>query len=87
MVLKILLEKLEEQMDNNTQQICKDALAMPPVEKAALIEKLFHSFDQERQGAIDQLWAEEAESRLDGFESGKISAKPFSAVLVELNTK
>ena len=74
-------------MGNNTQQIFRDALGMPPVEKAALIEKLFHSFDQEKQEAIDQSWAEEAESRLDGFESGKISAKPFCDVLAERNAK
>ncbi len=74
-------------MKNNAQQIFKDALAMPPMEKASLIEKLFHSFDQNRQDHIDQLWAEEAESRLDGFESGEITAKPFPAVLARLNTK
>jgi len=74
-------------MDNNAQQIFRDALAMPPVDKASLIEKLFLSFDQERQNTIDQLWAEEAESRLDGFKAGKITARPFSAVLAELNTK
>jgi putative addiction module component (TIGR02574 family) len=74
-------------MENNPQQIFKDALAMPPVAKAALIEKLFHSFDQARQESIDQAWAAEAESRLDGFESGEISAKPFSAVLAKINAK
>jgi putative addiction module component (TIGR02574 family) len=74
-------------MDNNAQQIFKDALAMQPVEKAALIEKLFLSFDQERQNSINQLWAEEAESRLEGFAAGKICARPFTAVLSELNAK
>ena len=74
-------------MENNTQQIFRDALAMPPVEKATLIEKLFYSFDQQKQEMIDQVWAEEAESRLDGFEAGKITAKPFSTVLAKLNTK
>lgn len=74
-------------MENNAQQIFKDTLAMPPMQKASLIEKLFHSFDQKQHDNIDQLWAEEAESRLDGFEAGEITAKPFSAVLARLNTK
>lgn len=74
-------------MENNAQQIFRDVLAMPPVQKASLIEQLFHSFDQNRQDNIDQLWAEEAESRLNGFEAGKITAKPFSAVIAQLNTK
>ena len=73
--------------EDRTQQIFTDALAMPPVQKAALIEKLFISFDLERQKEIDRLWAGEAEARIDAFESGKISARPFSAVLAELNAE
>ncbi len=74
-------------MENNSQQIFKDALAMPPVDKASLIEKLFHSFDKEKQQAIDQSWATEAESRIDAFENGKISSRSFSAILNDLNNK
>ena len=64
-------------MENNSQQIFKDALAMPPVDKASLIEKLFHSFDKEKQQAIDQSWATEAESRIDAFENGEL--KPLKS--------
>lgn len=72
-------------MRNNAQQIFNDALAMPPVEKAALIEKLFQSFDKDKDRSFDQNWAAEAESRIDGFESGKISAKFFKEVLADIN--
>ena len=74
-------------MEESVRRIFTDALAMPPVEKAALIEKLFTSFDQKRQTHVDQLWGEEAESRINAFDSGKISARSFSAVLAELNAK
>lgn len=73
-------------MKDNTR-VFDQALAMPPLEKAILIEKLFKSFDQENQKAIDQAWATEAESRIEAYEAGKISARPFEAVLQDLNKK
>ena len=73
-------------MKNNTQ-VFDQALAMSPLEKAVLIEKLFQSFDQETQKTIDQVWASEAESRIDAYKAGKISARPFEAVLHDLNKR
>ncbi len=69
-------------MKNNTQ-VFDQALAMSPLEKAVLIDKLFQSFDQENQKAVDQVWASEAESRIEAYEAGKISArlsKPYSTI-------
>ena len=73
-------------MKDNTR-VFEQALAMSPLEKAVLIEKLFKSFDQENQKAIDQAWATEAESRIEAYEAGKISARPFEAVLQDLNKR
>ena len=77
---------MENPMKDNTQ-VFDQALAMPPLEKAVLIEKLFQSFDQENQKAVDQAWATEAESRIEAYEAGKISARPFDAVLQDLNKR
>ncbi|MCI5125335.1 MAG: hypothetical protein D3925_12880 [Candidatus Electrothrix sp. AR5] len=64
----------EQHMKDRTQQIFTDALAMPPVQKAALIEKLFVSFDLDRQKKIDRLWAGEAEEKrqvvINGLQQG-----------------
>ena len=73
-------------MKDNTR-VFDQALAMSPLEKAILIEKLFQSFDQENQKAVDEVWATEAESRIDAYEEGKISARPFEAVLHDLNKR
>ena len=75
---------MEDLMEDNTR-VFDQALAMSPLEKAVLIEKLIQSFDQENQKAVDQAWATEAESRIDAYEAGKISARPFEAVLHDLN--
>ena len=71
----------------DNRQVFDQALAMSPLEKAVLIEKLFQSFDQENQKAIDQAWTTEAESRIEAYEAGKISARPFDAVLRDLNKR
>lgn len=42
-------------MTESTQQVFTQALRLSPIEKAELIEKLFHSFDSERQKEIDSL--------------------------------
>lgn len=49
------------------------AEALPPSERAELIEALMESLDQSDQ-AIEALWESEAEDRLAAFERGEIVA-------------
>ncbi len=73
-------------MENNIQ-LFDQALAMSPIDKAVLIDKLFQSFDTGQQQSIDKAWAVEAESRIDAYNAGKISARPFTEMLNDLNSK
>jgi putative addiction module component (TIGR02574 family) len=72
-------------MPNPMRQVLAEALALPPVDRAELIEELFISFDGADRKLLDQLWAEEAESRLDAFQRGEFSAKPTHEVFSRLN--
>ena len=56
------------------QEIFKEALCLAPMDRANLIEAFLSSFDKEKQKPIDALWAQEAESRIEAYDSGKISA-------------
>ena len=67
------------------RQVLTDALALPPIERAELIEELFFSFDQSHRKQLDQRWAAEAESRIDAFERGEFTAIPADDVFAELN--
>jgi putative addiction module component (TIGR02574 family) len=67
------------------QQVLFDALALPPIERAELIEELFFSFDQGNRQRLDQLWATEAENRIDAFELGEFAAIPAEEVFAKLN--
>lgn len=71
-------------MDNITQSVFKQALDLEPVARAELIEGLFHSLDPNREDWIDALWSEEAESRIAGYDAGKIMTHSLAAVLTRL---
>jgi putative addiction module component (TIGR02574 family) len=55
----------------------EQALALPPLDRAALVEGLLASLDQP-DAAIDELWA--AEDRIDAFEAGELEAIPAAEV-------
>jgi putative addiction module component (TIGR02574 family) len=53
---------------------------LPPIERAELIEDLLESFNNTHRKKIDELWAQEAESRINAYNSGQIEALPISKV-------
>jgi len=67
------------------RQVFTDALALPPIERAELIEELFFSFDQSHRERLYQLWAAESESRIDAFERGEFAAIPADVVFARIN--
>jgi putative addiction module component (TIGR02574 family) len=67
-------------MSERETQILKEALSLPPDERAALIEHLLASLDASARQHIDTLWAQEVEDRLDDFERGEITTIPAQGV-------
>ena len=63
-----------------TNKILKEALTLKPAEKAELIDKLLSSLDKP-DAQIDDLWAKEAENRIDAYERGEIKAVTLKRVL------
>lgn len=61
-------------------EVLKEALALRPAEKVELIDKLLLSLDKPDKD-IDELWAREAESRIDAYDQGKIKAVDLETVL------
>jgi putative addiction module component (TIGR02574 family) len=63
-----------------SKEILKEALNLTPTEKAELIDKLLTSLDKPDK-ELDDLWAGEAEDRIDAYEQGKIKALSIQEVL------
>ena len=71
-------------MSKHGKQILAEALKLPPVERAELVENLLSSFEFHSRETIDALWAQEAENRIDAFERGEIATIPAKEVFEEI---
>ena len=73
-------------MNAAATEIAAIAKALPPIERAEVIESLIESMlhsDKE----IEALWAEEAESRIDALEHGEITAKDEPSILTQFRAR
>jgi putative addiction module component (TIGR02574 family) len=71
-------------MPKHGKQILAEALKLPPVERAELVENLLTSFEFRSREKIDALWAEEVEDRIDAFERGEMATIPAKDVFPEI---
>lgn len=73
-------------MSELAEKLIEQALGLPANERAAFAERLLSSLDLELS-EIDQLWAKEAEDRLDAYERGDIEAIPAEEVFTEIKNR
>ena len=66
-------------MKKPSKVILNQALELPANERAVLAEQLLMSLDL-TDSKIDELWASEAESRIDEYENGNIKTKSAQEV-------
>ncbi len=65
---------------STAMDILKEAIQLDPNEKAKLVDQLITSLDMPDKD-IDKLWAEEAESRLEAYQQGKLKAVSLEDIL------
>jgi putative addiction module component (TIGR02574 family) len=71
-------------MPKHAESILAEALELPPVERAELVESILSSFEFQSRKAIDMLWALEAEDRIDAYDRGEMAAIPAKDVFTEI---
>ncbi|HMP77751.1 MAG TPA: addiction module protein [Kiritimatiellia bacterium] len=74
-------------MTKAAQLLMEEALALPPVERASMIEGLISSFDPHAREAIDLAWAREAEARIDAHDKGTLKSRPLKSFVAQVNRK
>jgi putative addiction module component (TIGR02574 family) len=74
-------------MTTHAQQVLEKAVALPPIERAELVEGILSGFDFPPWADIDAAWAREAEDRIDAYEQGEIAAIPASKVFEKIEKK
>ena len=74
-------------MTTVARTLTNEALALPPLERAGLIEELLSSFDRESRASVDRVWAIEAERRIDAFDAGETTAISLSESRSRINRR
>jgi putative addiction module component (TIGR02574 family) len=74
-------------MSSSREQILKDALALPPQERAELLERLLVSFQSAPDPSLEELWIREAEERLDAYDRGELQAIPVEEVFERIKQR
>jgi len=74
-------------MAENFDEILSAALSLSPGARAMLADHLLESLDAENQKRIEELWADEAERRMQEIRDGKVQPIDGETVLAELRAR
>ena len=69
-----------------SNSFAKQALDLDPLERIKLVEQLLQSLDKP-DAEINELWAREADSRIEAYERGEIDAIPAEQVFQKYNNQ
>jgi putative addiction module component (TIGR02574 family) len=72
-------------VSTTSEQILQQALALPPEERAELLEQLLAAFQGPTDPVLDELWAAEAHDRLEAFDRGELKAVSVEEVFEEID--
>ncbi len=73
-------------MKPESRDLLKEALELPPVERAALVDELLTSLDKPDE-AIDAAWRKEIAARLRAYRSGTPATISAEDILAEYRAK
>lgn len=74
-------------MTLEAKKVLKEALTLPPIERAELVEQILSSFEFPARVKIDALWAKEVEARIDAYDQQKVKATHASSVFDKLDKR
>lgn len=69
-----------------TQQLLREVLELPAVERANLLDHLLASLDRP-DPEIDDVWRKEVEARINAYEAGRIETVSMEEVLAKHRTR
>jgi len=69
-----------------SEEVLKEALDLPPIERAALVDQLLTSLDRPDE-AVDAVWRKEIAARLRAYRSGKAETVSAEDILAEYRAK
>ncbi len=76
---------VEQSLASLAENLESAALALPPVEKARLADRLLASLAEDEE--VEAAWAEEIRRRLEAYRSGQIESVPASQAIEEARAR
>ena len=73
-------------MKRESENLLKEALELPPIERAALVDRLLTSLDKP-DDTIDQAWRKEIAARLRAYRSSTTATVSADDILAEYRAK
>ncbi|UCE47473.1 MAG: addiction module protein [Phycisphaerales bacterium] len=73
-------------MKPKSEELIKEALELPPIERAAIVDRLITSLDKP-DDAIDKTWRKEINARLQAYRSGAATTISVEDILAEYRAK
>lgn len=73
-------------MKPRSKEVLKEALDLPPIERAALVDQLLSSLDKPDE-AVDEVWRKEIDARLRVYRSGAAQTVSAEDILAEYRAK
>jgi putative addiction module component (TIGR02574 family) len=72
-------------MTVQAKHILDEAMGLPPNERALVAEELLASLTPSSSKSIDELWAIEAERRIDAYDRGEVKGIPAKEVFKKID--
>ena len=72
-------------MSANAEKILKEALSLPPQDRAEVLERLLATFQEPPDSELDKLWAQEAEDRIDAYDRGELGSASAEEVFAKID--
>jgi putative addiction module component (TIGR02574 family) len=70
----------ETPMTRKSQMLLKEAMEMPPKDRAAIAQRLNRSLDGPPDRDVEAAWKKEIDCRLKRFRSGKVQMAPWETI-------
>lgn len=72
-------------MSANAEKVLQEALNLPPEDRAEVLQRLLATFQEPPDTELDELWAQEAEDRIDAFDRGQLGSVSEEEVFSRIN--
>lgn len=73
-------------MKPRTEDVLKEAMTLPAIERAGLVDHLISSLDTPDK-TIDDIWHKEIDKRLSAYKAGKMETVSVEEVLAKYKSK